>query len=143
MKVVFDTNILLDAILERSGYASVRELFDAVADEEISGYVTANTITDIYYISRKSLGDLEARQAIQEILNVFDVAEINGEICGYALTSLMADFEDTVLAYSAYNAGADYIVTRDKVFSETSYSPVEVKTPEDMLKIIQDSIAKG
>lgn len=50
MKVVFDTNIVLDVLLIREPYAQMSiNLFDAVVSKEIEGYLCATTVTTIDY----------------------------------------------------------------------------------------------
>lgn len=56
-KVLFDTNIILDVALKRQPFfEDALELFRLIDRKDIVGYVTATTITDIYYISRKEKG---------------------------------------------------------------------------------------
>lgn len=136
MRVVFDTNVILDAVLERADFQSAQSLLMAAANERISGIVTANSITDIYYVAWKMMGDQEARRAIANILAVFDIAPVDGEICATALSIPMSDYEDAVLAVCAAMEGADYIATGDKDFLKAE-SPVPVKTAADILKIIE------
>ena len=57
MKVAFDTNVILDFILHRPNAQAALELVRKVAAEEIGGIISANSITDIYYIARKTIGD--------------------------------------------------------------------------------------
>ena len=52
MKIAFDTNVLLDTILNRSGREYALRLMLAAAEEKVTGVVTANSITDLYYLSR-------------------------------------------------------------------------------------------
>ena len=46
MKIVFDTNVLLNAVLNRPGRAEALKLMLAVAEEQITGIVSASSITD-------------------------------------------------------------------------------------------------
>lgn len=135
MKVVFDTNVLLDCILNRPGRQDALKLLMAVAEEKILGIVTANSITDVYYLARKGIGDAAAREAILDLLSMFDVAPIDGEVCSMALNEPMSDYEDAVLAVCAAREGADYIVTGDQGFLN-SESPVQTRSPSDLLHII-------
>lgn len=137
MKVVLDTNVILDAVLEQADFQSAQGLLMAVAYEKISGIVTANSITDIYYVARKMMGDQDARRAIANILDVFDIALVDGEACATALNLPMSDYEDAVLAACASREDADYIATSDKGFLKAE-SPVPVKTTADILKMIED-----
>lgn len=136
MKVAFDTNIVLDAILRRGNYAPAQELIYKAASDEIVGVITANSITDIYYIARKIVGDEDARKAIYDILALFDVAAVDGEACATALGLPMTDYEDAVLAACAYKESADYIVTRDEGLLKAEGCPMPTVRPEELLNTI-------
>ena len=117
MRVLVDTNIVLDAVAAREPFRrSAEKIFMLAAKEKIDGYVTANSITDIYYIARTSLSLMEAREMIRHLLRVFVVADIRGEDCEAALDLPMDDFEDALAVVCARNIDADYIVTRDADF---------------------------
>lgn len=48
MKISFDTNVILDAIIEgREGGAEAKQLILAVAQDRAEGLISANSITDI------------------------------------------------------------------------------------------------
>ena len=138
MRIAFDTNVLIDAIANRDDYDSAQSLIMAVADEKVSGVITANSITDIYSIARKLVGDENARNALWNLMTVFDVAALDGEACATALSVKMDDYEDAVLAVCAARENADYIVSRDKGFLKASESPVAVIAPDALLDMIQD-----
>ena len=138
MKIAFDTNVLIDVIADREGSEPARRLVMAVAEGKANGIVSANSITDIYYIVRKYLGDEATRQAIWNILALFDIATVDGEACATALGSQMDDFEDAVLAVCADREGAEYIATRDKGLIDSQYCPIEADYPEEILKMIRD-----
>ena len=56
-KVLFDTNIILDIALKRSPHFSkATHLFKLIDEKLILGYITATTITDIYYIAKNEKG---------------------------------------------------------------------------------------
>ena len=136
MKVVFDTNVLLDAIAKRENFKTAEQLILAAANKKIKGIITANTITDIYYIAKKAVGILSIRQVIMDLLTLFDIAKVDRKICMTALNLPMSDFEDAVLAACASREGADYIVTRDNGFLAAD-SPVPTLSPDDLLALIQ------
>ncbi|MCD8106664.1 MAG: PIN domain-containing protein [Oscillospiraceae bacterium] len=136
MKVAFDTNILLDAILGRAESESANALIKAVLNDRIDGILTANTITDIYYVARKSMGENDAREAVFEILSIFEIAPVTGEACLTALELPMYDFEDAVLAACVKEADADFIATRDQGFISSDGSPVKALRPAEILEIL-------
>lgn len=133
MKVVFDTNVVLNAAMGRPGHEEAQELINAVINGEISGIVTANSITDIHFIVQKRIGEREARAVIYNLLALFDIAPIDGDVCLRALGLPMEDYEDAVLAVCAANEEADYIVTSDKDFLQVQGSPVPARSPAEVL----------
>lgn len=139
MRVAFDTNVLIDAIASRGDHASAQGLLMCVAKEKIEGVVTANSITDIYYIVRKLIGDEGARNAIWNLMTVLDVAELDGSVCGAALTVPMKDYEDAILAVCAAKDGCNYVVSRDQGFLKAEGSPIPVISPDDLIGILQEN----
>lgn len=137
MKVAFDTNVLLDTILNRPGRESALRLMMAASEGKIAGIVSANSITDLYYLARKGIGDQAAREAIFDVLSIFDVAPVDGDACSMALNEPMSDYEDAVLAICAAREEAEYIVTNDQRFRQAD-SPVQVRTPAELLHIINE-----
>ena len=135
MKVAFDTNILLDALANRAGYQEAQALITLVANQRIEGLIPASSVTDIYYIARKYIGDERARAAIRNLLTLFDISSVDDEVCLTALDVPMKDYEDAVLAVCSARAGADFIVTRDREFWEAD-SAVPAKSPQDCLDMI-------
>ena len=136
MKIAFDTNVLLDAIVERGNYQDAQALVMAVANEKVDGLISANSITDIYYILRKRIGDEKSREAILNLMSVFEIANVDAEICATALGTPMKDFEDAVLAVSAKDNGAEIVVTGDRDFLEDKNAPIEVRTVREVLDTI-------
>ena len=138
MKVAFDTNVLLDTILNRPGREDALRLMLAVSEEKFVGVVSANSITDMYYLARKGIGDEAAREAIFDVLSMFDVAPVDGDVCSMALNTPTSDYEDAVPAVCAVREGADYIATGDQGFLKAD-SPVQVRTPAQLLHLIEAS----
>ncbi|MFB8792458.1 MAG: PIN domain-containing protein [Potamolinea sp.] len=93
MRVLIDTNILLDFLLQREPFRQdAEELFQAIDSGQIIGYVTATTLTDIFYIARRHTRSIEqARQAVLETLIVMVVCPVNRAILESALASSIAD----------------------------------------------------
>ena len=60
MKLLIDTNIALDFLLQREPFDRDAEiLFQAISDRTVTGYVTANSLTDIFYIARRHTGSID------------------------------------------------------------------------------------
>lgn len=134
MRVLIDTNIVLDFLLWREPFLQDAErLFQAINTGQVIGYVTATTLTDIFYISRKQTRRIEqARQAVSETLTVMAICPIDRDVLELAFNSGLADFEDAVQIFSAVAQELDAILTRDaKGFLS---SPVPVLSIQELLE---------
>ncbi len=135
MRVLFDTNVVLDLLQARQPFVEDAEiLFAYVETGKIEGLLCATTVTTIHYLLFKTLSNREATTAIRALLNLFEIAAVNRIVLEDAVASDGADFEDTVLWQSAFHAKADLIVTRDaKGFAK---SKIPVYTPAELCKLL-------
>jgi predicted nucleic acid-binding protein len=115
VRVLIDTNIVLDYLLEREPFLQDAEgLFQAIGSEQVVGYVTATTLTDIFYIARRQTQSVErARQVVSITLTVMEICPVDRTVLEVALTSGLRDFEDAVQIACASTQNLDGIVTRD------------------------------
>jgi predicted nucleic acid-binding protein len=131
MKILIDTNIVLDLLLEREPFAtSAIALFEQIECGNLAGYITATTITNIFYIIRKTEGREVAIAAINRLLIGLQFCAVDRQTVTTALTLGLKDFEDSIQLACATIAQLDAIVTRDrKDFIGSSlpvYSPTEI-----------------
>ena len=134
MNVLIDTNIILDDILDRTSNAeSAKKINRLVTDELIGGYLTANTLTDIFYVVSKNKNDAIARKTIKNLLLIFTILSVDGEDCQKAIDLPMDDFEDALVVVCAEKANLDYIVTNDQGFLAGMGLNVPTINPVDFL----------
>ncbi|MFA4835439.1 MAG: PIN domain-containing protein [Dehalococcoidia bacterium] len=131
MRILFDTNVILDVMLDREPFADAASaLLEQVENGVIAGYLSATTITTIHYLASKAIGEEKAQTEIEKLFSLFEVAPINRAVLEAALKSRMADFEDAVLSEAAKAVGVDGIVTRNiKDFKRAGisiYNPIEL-----------------
>ncbi|MCK5841665.1 MAG: PIN domain-containing protein [Candidatus Sabulitectum sp.] len=125
MKILFDTNIILDVLLERKPFSREASfLLSRVERSEISGYLCATTVTTIHYLISKALGSQAALRHIQSLLALFIIAPVNHQVLEKAAMLNFRDFEDAVLHEAACHAGIESIVTRNTVDFKKSTLPV-------------------
>ena len=136
MKVLFDTNIILDVLLDRQPFAEHASfLMSKVERSEINGFLCATTVTTIHYLLSKYLDKERAINSINSIMALFEVASVNRLVIENALKSKFTDFEDSVLHESARHAGAEYIITRNiKDFKNTK---IPAFTPTEFLNMLE------
>jgi predicted nucleic acid-binding protein len=115
MRVLVDTNIILDDFLEREPFVEdAAALMEAIEFERIVGYVTATTLTNIFYIARRQTRRIElARQAVSETLRLMEVCLVDRAILEAAFASNLRDFEDAVQLACAIASRLDAIITRN------------------------------
>ncbi len=137
MNVMIDTNVLLDDILDRTPNAeTARKVISLLTDEIVRGYLTANCLTDIFYVVSKNRNEITARKVIRNLLLSFSVVSVTGEDCWKAIDFPLKDFEDALVVVCAEKAALNYIVTNDKVFlSEVDDSTVSAISPTDFLTL--------
>lgn len=131
MKLLFDTNVLIDILTQRKDFyeASLNALLKAVENcDEI--FVSTCAINDIMYITRKSFSDSVTQKAqIYDFLQAFNIVSVSESDIDFAFKGLMTDFEDAVQASCAAKVFANYIITRNT--KDYMFSPVPAITPAD------------
>jgi len=115
MKRVFvDTNVVLDVLLQRDGFwLDSMKIFQLAELGKVKAYVSASSMTDVFYVAKKKLSLFVARQAIEKLLTLFEVVSVDGEDLSGALSVPIDDFEDALQAYCAKKAHANILLTRD------------------------------
>ena len=132
-KVLFDTNIILDIALKReSFFEDAFKLFSLIDQKKIIGIITASTITDIYYISKKEKGHTESINFIKGLIEVVEVIGIDKDIIIKALTSGIQDFEDAIQTCAAELNEIEVIITRNK--NDLTNTSIKILTPREFLK---------
>ncbi len=134
MKILLDTNIILDIALNRLSHSDkAKELLLLINRKEIPVFVSATTVTDIYYILKKSGTHFSAIEFIQSFLEYVDIAGVDKAIIINALRAGLNDFEDSVQIQSAVMNNISTIITRNK--SDFKTTEVNVFTPEEFLNL--------
>ncbi|MCD8048553.1 MAG: PIN domain-containing protein [Clostridia bacterium] len=115
MNIIVDTCVIIDALQQREPFAQeAQEICLAVAREEIVGFIPAKSVADIYYIMHRSLhDDAKTRCLLKKLFMSFGILDTTAMDCRNAFTSPISDFEDAILAETAYRNGVEYIVTRN------------------------------
>jgi predicted nucleic acid-binding protein len=132
LKVIVDTNVVLDVLLARQPHAhAAAKLFALAEHSRIDAWVCATTVTTVDYLLSQSFSRNKAKEAIRSLLTIFEVALVNRSVLERALASPMQDFEDAVLAEAGVLAGARIVVTRNaRDFSRASLPAL---TPQEFL----------
>ena len=137
MKVLLDTNILIDYISKRYPYFdNARLIISMCADEKINGCIAAHSVMNAIYITRKEYTLEERKNIFLWICSVLTVIDIdNRKIINILTDNCFTDIEDCLQTECAKDFSADYIVTRNIKDFESSIIPAIL--PEDFIKLIK------
>ena len=133
-KVMIDTNIFLDVLLEREGLVEASAAVLTLCEEgKLYGLVSASCVTDIFYIVRKALHSTDAAYtAIGKVLDIVHVCDVTNTDVLLAYEQKAHDFEDCLLSVCAKSAGCKCVVTRN--VKDYADFDVPAVLPEDMLE---------
>ena len=135
MRTLFDTNVVLDVVLQREPFATTAgALFDAVDAGRLDGVLTPTTLTTTAYFVEKSRSTQVARQTIRGLVGRFEVATVGRAVVDDALALGFSDFEDGVLHEAARHAQAHNIVTRNP--DDFARASLPVHEPDELLALL-------
>ena len=136
MKLFLDVNVILDVLAKRVPWfedsAAVLSLLEA---DEFEGVVAAHSITTLFYLASKHLGQRRATATFLDLLKLVSVAPLDQDAILKGLALGWSDFEDALQMLCAATAGADYLVTRNTRDFDSDSIPVV--TPAELLAILQ------
>jgi predicted nucleic acid-binding protein len=133
MRVLLDTNVVLDALLGRPPWhATATSLLDASRRGRLSCAVTALSIANVFYIGRRIVGLPRAVRDVRTCLDTLEVLAVDRATLDAATALPGSDFEDNIQIAAAVRAGMDGIVTRDPL--GFAGSPIRVLTPQQLLE---------
>ncbi len=132
-KILIDTNIILDiAIEKRIECEKSKAVLERIVNMKFQGYVTASSVTDIYYVLKKSRGHQDTVDFLTALFTFLDVAGVGKDVIIRSLNSHMKDFEDAVQVECARLNSISLVVTRNKAdFINTG---LEILTPDEFLE---------
>jgi len=136
VKVLFDTNVILDVLLNREPFVNISaQLVGLVEQKKIEGYLCATTITTLDYLMTKATDRKQAALAVQKLLSMFNIADVNAVVLRLAIHSEFTDFEDAVQYFAGECCVVDALVTRNIKDYKASQWPVY--TPDTLLKAFE------
>ena len=116
MKIMCDTNIILDVLLERQPFVEDScKVLSLCEEHRLEGFVSASSVTGIYYLVRKYTHSTElAYHAVGKMLEIVKVCSVTNSDVLTAYQRKAKDFEDCLVATCAKSIRCNAIVTRNK-----------------------------
>jgi predicted nucleic acid-binding protein len=135
MKILIDTNVVLDVLINNTEFIdNSKMIFDLAEKKQITGFISASAITDIFYITQRKLGKKITKEAIKKVLKIFYPATVTDNNIYQALDLEWDDFEDSVQYVVGEGHSVDYIVTRNT--QDFTFGSITAVTPEQFIKIM-------
>ncbi len=132
-KILIDTNVLLDYLLEREPFfEDAKKVISSCIEGNTKGCVAAHSISNMFFILRKAYTAKERREISSNLCTIFDVEGIDKAKLLFGLANEeFSDFEDCLQMECAKSYGAEYIVTRN--VSDYSVSDIKAILPSEYL----------
>lgn len=124
-KIFIDTNILLDVAMHRNDFfRQSAEVWADCESRKVHGFVSAISLNNMHYVLKKWVDPAVSLEFVRLVLNIFSVVPLDESVLRLAVDLPHKDFEDAIQTFSAVQAKADCIVTRDRQHFSTDYMPV-------------------
>jgi predicted nucleic acid-binding protein len=136
VRLFLDVNVPFDVLVKRKPwYKDSAAVLSLLESNEFEGFVAAQSITTLFYLSAKKLGKPNATAALVDLLNLVAVVPLDQPMILKAIALEWADFEDALQAVSSVHSRADYLVTRNP--ADFRAASIPVVTPSEFLGIVR------
>ena len=133
MKVLIDTNVILDVCFERADFQdAAKQIFWLIEQKQLKGCISSTAMTDIYYMARRQFQDREkAFWTVKRLTQLFRILKADEKAIKLAIKLHWHDFEDSVQYAVAKRARIGAIITRNT--KDFAAGAIPVYTPKDFL----------
>ena len=134
-KIFIDTNVILDVTLHREDFlAESIQIWSDCELKKVQGFISAITLNNMYFIMRKQVGSTVALEYVKLILTIFTIVPLDETILRLAANLPHKDFDDAIQTFSAVQAKAECIITRDVAHFSKDYIPVI--SPKEYIELL-------
>lgn len=136
MKILIDTNIIVDIINHRQDFFDNSYNALKIVFEKHCACVSTITVADTVYITKKAFPESKVqRLALRKFFEEFKICSVDKRQIKNAFSSPMSDFEDAIQAFCAKRAGAKLVITRN--IKDYKLSPIKAVTPADFIEMMK------
>ena len=138
MKILIDTNIVLDVLLKQEPfYKDSFIIFQLANSGSIKGILAAVSMTNVFFLLRKAKKDIDdVYQILDKLTSLFTVAPFIETTLSGALSLRWKDFEDAVQYVTAKENNVDYIITRNE--TDFKNSDIPCISPTDFILYLKE-----
>lgn len=123
--LLFDANALVYSACTSSPFhGEVRRLQCALAKSGGRAHALASSLNEVYYVlHRHYMNEADARSAIRDIAETFDLIDLTGLFVLESIDSDEPDYEDGLIRVAAEELQVDAIISYDKAAFKNSPVP--------------------
>ena len=138
MKVLVDTNVVVDVLLKQEPFYRDSFVIFRLADNgNIDGILAAVSMTNVFYLLRKAKKDsAEVYRCLDDLTAIFTVAPVTETIVADALALRWKDFEDAIQFVTAQENGTDFIITRN--LDDYKASDIPCMSPAEFIAYLKE-----
>ncbi|MDZ8225859.1 PIN domain-containing protein [Nostoc sp. ChiVER01] len=138
MKILLDTNIIVDDALEREPFLEASEQVLVLVEQgQVEGYISASTFSDLYYIIRRARDREWTLTYLRQLVNFCRVATVDSTAINMALNLNFRDFEDAIQYSAAVLNHLDAIITRNP--RDFPVATPRIITPEELIQEVTNT----
>lgn len=131
--ILIDLNVILDVLLERSGFESSQAVLRLGETASFNLSISAHIVTTFAYLLESTkVPKKDIARQLDWLLQTFTVIATDDKLLAAALLSRVTDYEDAVTEQAALAGGALVIITRN--VKDFKNSAVPAMTPAAYLK---------
>lgn len=134
MRILLDTNVLIDYLMKREPFkCSAESILNACTSDEMKGCIAAHSISNLFFILRKTFSVEERRDILSVLCQILTVAGIDEDMIVRALQNVdFTDFEDCLQMECAREFKAQFIITRN--LEDFQHSPIPAISPDKFIE---------
>lgn len=134
-KLFVDSDVVIDFFTDREPHANpASELFELNESGNVKLHLSAVSINNIYYITRRFLGHRKTLEVVEALTEMTEIIGTTKREIIQALKNNFTDYEDSVQYSSALTVkGLDAIITRNT--KDYRNSSIAVMPPLSFLKM--------
>lgn len=137
-KILIDTNVIIDIALEREPFVNdAKEIIKLIDKQQIEAYISATTVTDIYYITKRKTSHEQVINFLENLFVFVRVLPINENIVKKAMKSESKDFEDAIQIETSKQNDIGVIITRNKKDFENS--GLQIFSPDEYINNLKNN----
>ncbi len=89
-----DVNVFEDVIRKREGWVASQKVSDLCKKGKVNGWISSLTRVIIYFLAVKKIGEINARQLVDELTELFTEIPLRHGMSGSALRNSLPEYED-------------------------------------------------